>query len=222
MSESRIYRGLTITTFGNGSDKVCYIILPEGLKKDGDSFLESKAEEYSCRIVVLSGLNWNDDLTPWPASGVFKEKKPFGGKAKGFLKSFVTEYITDIEQSLGVNKPERTLIGVSLSGLFSVWAATQTDKFSYIASISGSLWYDNFAQWLQTQEMISVRKVFLCLGDKEYKSRDERMAMVQACTESVVLTLQNKGVDVDFRMVSGTHFSDIRPRLNMAFQSILG
>lgn len=222
MSESRIYRGLTITTFGNGSDKVCYIILPEGLRKDGVSYLENKAEEYACRIVVLSGLNWNDDLTPWPAPGVFKEKKPFGGKAKEFLKSFVTEYVTDIEQSMGIGKPERTLVGISLSGLFAVWALTQTDKFSNIVSISGSLWYDNFAQWMQTQEVKSVKKIFLTLGEQEHNSKEERMATVLSCTESVVQLLLDNGVDTDFQIVPGTHFSDIKPRLDMAFRSIWG
>lgn len=74
MIESRQYRGLDLEIVKAKSSRVCYFLLPEGLKSDGLKFLEEAAEKYPCSMVVVSGFNWNDALTPWPAPGVFKEK----------------------------------------------------------------------------------------------------------------------------------------------------
>lgn len=222
MVQVRQFHNLTLATARADSDRVCYLIMPEGESKKILDYIDSASEKYNCSMVVLSALNWNDDLTPWPAPGVFKQKKPFGGKAATFLKAFLTEYMRDIEQALGLSHVQRYLVGVSLSGLFALWAMTQTDKLAGVASISGSLWYDGFVQWLQQQEFSSDCKTFLCLGDSEHKSKESRMATVQQCTEAVVAILQQKGVDTTYKLVPGTHFSDIKPRLDQAFDSLLG
>ena len=62
------------------SNKICYMILPEGIRKDLHEGLNGLAEKHSVSIVVIEEVNWNDDLTPWPAEGVFKKAKPFGGR----------------------------------------------------------------------------------------------------------------------------------------------
>lgn len=167
-------------------------------------------------------MNWNDDLTPWPAPGVFKQKKPFGGKAEDFLKVFLSEYLVDIEQSLGLVRPQRYLVGISLSGLFALWTITKTDIFSGIASISGSLWYDGFASWLDnTQQKNTSARVHLSLGNREKNSKDERMRQVEKLTEQVARTLADKSISVDYQLVEGTHFSPIEPRLELALKDLL-
>lgn len=222
MIESRQYRGLDLEIVKAKSSRVCYFLLPEGLKSDGLKFLEEAVEKYQCSMVVVSGFNWNDALTPWPAPGVFKEKKPFGGKADIFLKELKVEYIRDIEQSLGVIRPERYLVGVSLSGLFALWALTQTTTLQAVAAISPSLWYDNFVEWLSTNQLPSLPgKVHISLGDKEKNSKDPRMSTVESCTERVVEILRQQSVDVDYQLFHGTHFSPIVPRLEMALNSIM-
>lgn len=179
MIETRQYHGLTLEIAKVKSNRVCFFLLPEGLKHDGLKFLEQASEDYSCSMIVITGFDWNDSLTPWPAPGVFKEKKPFGGKADTFLKELRVEYIRDIEQSLGVIRPERYLVGVSLSGLFALWALTQTTTLQAVAAISPSLWYDNFAEWLSANQLTSIpARVHISLGDKEKNSKDSRMSTV--------------------------------------------
>ena len=53
------------------------MILLEGIKEDLSVGLEGLSERYGVSIVVIEDVNWNDDLTPWPAEGVFKKAKPF-------------------------------------------------------------------------------------------------------------------------------------------------
>ena len=67
------------------TNKVCYMILPEGIREDLSDELKHLSERYAVSIVVISEVNWNNDLTPWPAEGVFKKAKPFGGKSASFL-----------------------------------------------------------------------------------------------------------------------------------------
>lgn len=222
MAQIRQFHNLTLAIAKADSNNVCYIIMPEGEKDKLLRYIDEASIEHGCSIVVLSGMNWNDDLTPWPAPGVFKEKKPFGGKAREFLKSLLIEYIVDIEQALGLKNPRRYLVGISLSGLFALWTITQTDRFAGIASISGSLWYDGFADYMQRNEAMNPSvKVHMSLGDREKKSKDERMSQVETITGQIANSLRQQNISVDYQIVEGTHFSPLIPRLEMALASIL-
>lgn len=222
MAQTRQFHNLSIAVAKADSDRVCYIIMPEGEKDKFLRYIDAASIDHGCSLVVISGINWNDDLTPWPAPGVFKEKKPFGGKAREFLKSLLTEYILDIEQALGLKNPKRYLVGISLSGLFALWTITRTDKFAGIASISGSLWYDGFADYMQQNPPMNPSvKVYMSLGDKEKKSKDERMSQVETLTGQIADSLRQQDISVDYQIVEGTHFSPIEPRIELALSAIL-
>ena len=200
------------------------MILPEGVRKDLDVGLNGLAEKYGVSLVVIDHVDWNDDLTPWPAVGVFKKAKPFGGKAAAFLDKLTNEVVPKTEQDLGIEGAERTLLGVSLSGLFAVWSAFNADTFANIISISGSLWYDGLVEWMKIQ-MPSPRleKVCMLLGEKEKNAKDKRMATVEECTLAAANLIKEKTkAAVTFELVEGTHFSPIMPRLERAFEVVYG
>ena len=196
------------------------MILPEGTREDLDVGLKELAGKYGVSIVVIPGANWNDDLTPWPAEGVFKKAKPFGGQAASFLDKLTNEIIPETEGGLGVVDAERTILGVSLSGLFAVWAGFNTDTFTNIISISGSLWYDGFTEWMKEQTPSpQLKKVCMLLGEKEKNAKDKRMATVEERTLAAAMMLKsNSQASVLFELVEGTHFSPILPRLERAFE----
>jgi hypothetical protein len=206
------------------TNKICYMILPEGIKEDLANGLERLAEKYGVSIVVSNDVNWNDDLTPWPAEGVFKKAKPFGGRAAEFLDKLTREIIPEAEESMAVEVAERTILGVSLSGLFAIWSAFNTDAFTNIISISGSLWYDGFVGWMkENAPSQSIRKVCMLLGEKEKYAKEKRMATVEECTHAAAEILKEKTyADVMFELVEGTHFSPIMPRLKRAFEVVFG
>lgn len=206
------------------SNKICYMILPEGIKGELCDGLKALSEKHGISIAIIEEVNWNDDLTPWPAAGVFKKAKPFGGRAASFLNKLANEIIPNTERELGIENTERTLLGVSLSGLFAVWAAFNTDAFANIISISGSLWYDGFIEWMKEQTPSpQLKKVCMLLGEKEKNSKEKRMATVEERTLAAANLLKSKTqADVVFELVEGTHFSPIMPRLERAFEVVFG
>lgn len=209
---------------GDGQPRhLCYLILPEGVTKEIDDGLRALAVRYGIAFVMVGNVDWNDDLTPWPAAGVFKKAKPFGGKAHVFLEKLIYEIMPATEAQLGMENPERTLLGVSLSGLFTLWAGYQTDAFVHLISISGSLWYDGFTEWMPTQKLSeNVGSVCLLLGDREKNSKEKRMATVEERTTFAadIMKLQCHG-KVTFELVEGTHFSPILPRIERAVEKTM-
>ena len=200
------------------SNKICYMILPEGIKGELCDGLKALSEKHGISIAIVEDVDWNDDLTPWLAAGVFKKAKPFGGKAASFLNKLTDEIIPKTEKELGIEDAERTILGVSLSGLFAVWSAFNTDVFTNIISISGSLWYDGFVEWMKEQTPSSqLKKVCMLLGEKEKNSKEKRMATVEERTLAAADILKAKSqAVVSFELVEGTHFSPILPRLERA------
>ena len=206
------------------TNTICYMILPQGIKEDLTAGLGVLSEKFGVSIVVIEDVDWNDDLTPWPAKGVFKKAKPFGGHAAMFLDKLTHEIMPDAEKRLGIEEAERTLLGVSLSGLFAVWSAFNTNTFTNVISISGSLWYDGFVNWMkENTPSPNIRKVCMLLGEKEKHSKEKRMATVEERTFAAVKILKSKSqAFVMFELVEGTHFSPILPRLERVFEMVYG
>ena len=209
---------LMLSPIKQSTNKICYMILPEGIKGELYDGLKALSEKHGISIVVIEDVNWNDDLTPWPAEGVFKKAKPFGGKAASFLDKLTNEIIPNPERDIDIADAERTLLGVSLSGLFAVWSAFNTDAFANIISISGSLWYDGFVEWMKEQmPSPQLKKVCLILGEKEKNAKEKRMATVEERSLAAADILKAKSLaTVSFELVEGTHFSPIMPRLELA------
>ena len=200
------------------------MILPQGIKEDLTAGLEILSEKYEVSIVVFGDVDWNDELTPWPTEGVFRKAKPFGGHAAGFLDKLIHEIIPNAEKQLGVKEAERTILGVSLSGLFAVWSMFETDAFTNVISISGSLWYDGFVEWMEKQTPSPlVKKVCMLLGEKEKLAKDKRMATVEEKSLAAADVIKSRSqAAVMFEIVEGTHFSPIMPRLERVFEVVCG
>lgn len=208
--------------FRKNTNRICYMILPEGIKENLAEGLAMLSEKHGISIVVIDDVDWNDDLTPWPAVGVFKKAKPFGGKAALFLDKLNCEIVPNAEKRLGIEEAERTILGVSLSGLFAIWSMFETDAFSNIISISGSLWYDGFLEWMGGQTpSAQIKKVCMLLGEKEKNAKDKRMATVEERTIAAANVLKEKtDASITFEIVEGTHFSPIMPRLERVFEIV--
>ena len=136
MSTSRIFHSFHLDISTCEANRICYIILPERLKESEKPWLDRMAETLSANMVVISDLEWETDLTPWKAPGL--KTGEFAGKAQAFLDILSNDLIVNVESSLRLNRPERHICGVSLSGLFALWASCRKDIFIGVASVSGS------------------------------------------------------------------------------------
>lgn len=210
---------LTCDCVDTGSYHTCYLLVPMILAGRQIAML---AEKYSCNIVAIHGIDWDNALTPWPAPGVFPGEPDFEGKADKFLFSLKEEVIPKVERLPGMeSSAERTLIGVSLSGLFALWAWMQEEYFANIGSISGSFWYDGFVEWIGDKAICPKSGyAYFSLGDKEGNSRDiSRFRTIQQNTAQVYNTLRQNGIRTIFEQTSGTHFAPFIPRLEKALKA---
>ena len=182
MSTSRIFHSFHLDISTCESHRICYIILPEKLKESEGAWLDRMAETLSANMVVISGLDWESDLTPWKAPGL--KTGEFAGKAQSFLDILAGDLLVSIENSLRINRPERYICGVSLSGLFALWASCKKDLFYGVASVSGSFWYDGFMEWISEHRPYAER-FYLSLGEKEKDSKNPRLAKVDEATKHI-------------------------------------
>lgn len=185
-------------------------------------WIDYAAQAYGTSIAVLTGFDWDNDLTPWPAKGVPAGSPDFKGNAPDLLSRLKEKVIPGIEREMGLGDAcVRNLVGVSLSGLFAMWQWAVCDLFSSVASLSGSFWYDGFADWFASRRLPEKRGMaYLSLGDTEANSKVKAFQSVAADTEKVVSALEKAGIRTVFESVPGNHYADPLPRLERAFRSL--
>ena len=198
---------------------VCYIPMLEGQLPEVDAWLSTVPQRFGVLPVLLPAMDWNNDLTPWPSEPIFKKGKPFGGQADAYLKKLETEIIPGIEETLEEVPSERWLLGVSLAGLFAVWASTRTSLFTRVASISGSFWFPGFTDWLAGQT-IHAKSCYLSLGDREASGKNPHLKSIADETGRIALILRSQGVPASFEWTTGTHFGPLLPRLDLALAAL--
>lgn len=207
---------LKVSAVKESADRMCYVLYPF----DGFGYLiEEAARKFSVSIAIITGMDWDDDLTPWEAPGEPPGCPDFKGNAAAFLKKLVTEVVPETEKRLGINAGvERTLTGVSLSGLFTLWQWMTNDTFHNIICLSGSFWYDGFVGWLKSQPAPKkTGKAYFLLGVLEAKTTIKAFQTVQTDTEDIVAYLHSHGINDRFELVPGNHYQYAEERLIRAF-----
>lgn len=202
------------------SDEVAYIMYPVDTLHD---WIVDASGRYGISIVVITGFDWDDDLTPWPAPGVPTGSPDFKGLAPVLLKTLTEDIIPEVEQRYGLQNVDlsRTLIGVSLSGLFTLWQWPQCNKFRNIATLSGSFWYEGFEQWIFNQSFSDKTGIcHMLLGSDEPHSNIPVFRRVGTCTGHIAGYLRRQGVDITYDMVPGNHFQHALKRLDNAFDHL--
>ena len=158
-------------------------------------------------LIACKVDDWNRDLSPWKAPAVFKSES-FGENAAKTL-SEVLAYIEEKKQPCIIG-------GYSLAGLFALWAATKTDRFSKVAAASPSVWFPGFTEYIK-ENNIKAKAVYLSLGDREEKTRNPVMATVGHAILSVHETISDSGINTILEWNQGNHFKDVDIRMAKAF-----
>lgn len=197
---------------------ITYILYP--LETLGP-WIAPASEKYKTSIVVITGIDWDNDLTPWPAKGVPTGTPDFKGKAAQFLRK-LEKLTVEIEKRLSLSTvAHRYLVGVSLSGLFTLWQWPKYSLFQDIACLSGSFWYEGFIEWFEKQSLSEKKGfAFFLLGKKEPHSPIPQFRTVGENTQSVISHLKSYGVRTEFVMVPGDHYQHSIARLDMAMAAL--
>ena len=209
-----------------GHRRVCLYRLEEGsvplfysidYHENGQLLLEA-CREVGCKgfnLVTISGLHWNQELSPWPVETVVSRNDNFAGEAAQWLRLLTGEVVPRVEGLLANAPSWRLLAGYSLGGLFAVWAAHQTDLFSRILSASGSMWYPGWLEYAGSHELASaVAGVYLSVGEQESTSRNAVLQTVGERTRALSELLAGRGVHTKFEFNPGNHFKN--PPLRVA------
>lgn len=198
------------------SDRITYLLYPMDVL---ELWLPQAAEKYHTSIVCVTGIDWDNALSPWPAPGEPPGSPDFKGRAPEFLDMLISHVVPMAEKALGCKpNPDRALVGVSMSGLFALWQRFVSSFFPTVASLSGSFWYPGFADWVEKQTpVVAGGAVYMLLGDKESRSPIVAFQSVATDTQKVLRRLQQLGIKTEFESVPGNHFAHPLPRLNKAF-----
>lgn len=163
-------------------------------------------------LVTISGLNWEAELSPWAAGGLFKYSEMFTGGADAYLQFLTQQVLPHAEAGLN-GILWRGLAGYSLAGLFTVYAMYKTDLFSRAASMSGSLWYPGFKDFaLKNTLRIAPQHLYFSLGDKEARARNQYLKTVQQCTEELAAHYRSLGINTCYELNPGGHYRNITSR----------
>lgn len=199
--------------------RIVYILYPMDILSN---WIEPAAEKYGVTIVQITGMDWQNVFSPWPAPGVPEGDPDFEGRSPEFLAFLRTKVIPEVEKTLQIDSnPERNLIGVSMSGLFALWQWMECSTFESIASLSGSFWYEGFLDWMAQIEIPRKSGLgYFLLGNKEAQSNVKAFNSVATNTDKIISLLKAAGIRTEFESVPGNHYSDAIPRLEKAFNAL--
>ena len=164
-------------------------------------------------LVVISGLDWNHDMSPWAIPPISNREPPCTGGADNYLQLLTEEIIPGAERYVQGGTVWRGLAGYSLAGLLAVYSMYHTDRFSKIASISGSLWFPGLLEYATSHEMKKKPEhLYLSLGDKECKTRNPYLKTVQDNTEKLAAFYREQQIDAAFHLNPGNHYKEALER----------
>lgn len=169
-------------------------------------------QESGCRdlsLVAVSGLAWNHDMAPWDIPPISANDTPCTGGAGAYLRLLLEKIMPEAEDALPGKPVWRGIAGYSLAGLFAVYAVYQTDVFSRVGSISGSLWFPGIREYIFSHTL--SRKpdcMYFSLGDKESRTRNPFLKCVQENTEAIRTFYERQGINTAFQLNPGNHFKD--------------
>lgn len=215
--------GLTATT----SIPVIYI---HSFRGNGEDVWQACREVSGCPPVVLVSVNnpgggLDDELSPWPAPAVWKGQAPYKGQATAHLKWMTEECMPEVEvrlRAMGILQQIPMIAGYSLAGLFALWAGWTSGNFARVASVSGSLWYPGFTDFIRDNAPTGhIGKVCISLGDRESHTRHPLMSQVDTCTAAVVEAVKARGIDTVFKWNPGNHFDHPERRMARAIAEMV-
>ena len=200
------------------------LVLLNGEAGEGAAVAEAlrRTTKSDFALAAVSGLRWEDDLTPWPIPPIMKGAAPCAGQADAYIDLLTGRMLPQILAGLPATPAYLALAGYSLAGLFALYAMYRTDRFARVASASGSLWYPDIVDYIQNHAPIRQPDcLYLSLGDKEGRTRNPLMRSVEDNTRLLADFYRDVGIPTALEMNPGGHFNDPTGRMARAIAWVL-
>lgn len=163
-------------------------------------------KDFSLLLIYVS--DWNNDLSPYTASSIFKGTSDFKGNADLFL-DYVLNLIKKVILEENIKPIYKALTGYSMAGLFAVYTLFKTNEFLKVASVSGSLWYPHLIEFVENNEVLQgISTFYMSLGDKEKKTSNKIMSQVETNSLIVFERIKPQFNNSKFEFNPGNHFKD--------------
>lgn len=162
------------------------------------SEMESKFSEHGYQSFILIGIYSDErihEYTPWPAPALGDRFEAFKGQGDAYLLFIEKELMPYIHARYKVLKEARdtAIMGYSLGGLLSMYSAYKTIAFGKIAAISGSFWYKDMVDYIETHELLNKEvKIFMSYGSEEGHKKENIQKQAVPCAQKVSHLLQEK------------------------------
>ena len=175
--------------------------------------IDAAAQGLRANVAVVPVRDWNDALTPWAAPALRRGAPDFGGQAARTYGELAELALDGFEAAHGLSPIARGIAGYSLGGLFALWAWSESLVFDGAASLSGSLWYDGWVDYLRKSSSLRTSGfAYLSLGKKERKAPHAVMRRVGTCLQDTADILRARGCTVVTAEGPGGHFHFVRER----------
>ena len=128
--ERRVMDGRVVTVYPSGTDgaQTVYVSMYEEAGQGVlDACIGIGARPFN--MVSITGLRWEEDLSPWPHDPMLSPDDRFTGGAEDYLRFIEREVIPYAEGILGASD-DRVVAGYSMAGLLAMYAPFVSDAFS--------------------------------------------------------------------------------------------
>ncbi len=212
-----------LTLYKKDDENVPLIIF-NNFENDGQIIFD-KVKKYTNQefnFLNITKLKWNRDMTPWESEPTFKGDTAYQGGGKDFLNILVDEIIPHTKTLIGVPISFMAIAGYSLAGLFAIYSMYNCEVFDCVACISGSLWFPNFKEYVMANEIMHrPRKIYFSLGDLESKTKNKILSTVYDSTNEIVKYYKASGLNVEWELNKGNHFTDVEERCVKGITSLI-
>lgn len=160
-------------------------------------------------MAAISVPDWENDMSPWPGAAVFPNGAGYSGNAGSYLHFLTSEIVPHVGNITGHAQAYSAIAGYSLGGLFAVYSAYNTTAFTRFASVSGSLWYPGFVEYVSSHTMaVHPDYFYLSLGDKEEKTHNKIISAVGRNTSVFSELLYKEHINTVYEINTGGHYNE--------------
>lgn len=213
ISNGKVICGVSVYENEKESIPMVYLI---SLEENGDEIIEkcNELKSNTFNLTVITLKEWNEYLSPWESENIISEQDNFSGKADVFLDFILKDVISYTECALTCKPSLSVLVGYSMAGLFSLYSMYKTEQFDRVASVSGSLWYPKFFDFVKKNKIcVYPEKIYLSLGDKESKTSNGYLKINEFVTQEIYSRYASEGIKCEYEINPGNHFNHVADRI---------
>jgi len=207
----------------HGNCPVVVLISSDGMNIKENNIVERIADNVQLEFDMceLKVFDWDAMLTPWKV-GKCLEGRDFSGRGEELLRKIEGEVIPVINDFYK-NHSDIYIAGYSLAGLFALWSLYKSRIFGGAVCCSGSLWYPGWEEFAMNNEPLSKVKIYLSLGDREAKGKNQILKGVGTATEQQYELMKKsaKTESIRFEYNDGGHFKNVDTRIVKGVSHIL-